>query len=91
MTRIGHVGGVGISLRTGDLIACQMVEEKQRIASETLPLLHFILPKHGLCKNCWKLSFMFIEHGIFMFRGLRGRERMIVGFTTTCAISAYHH
>jgi hypothetical protein len=34
---------------------------------------------------------MFIEHGIFMFIGLRGRERMIVGFTTTCAISAYHH
>jgi hypothetical protein len=21
----------------------------------------------------------------------RGRDRMIVGFTTTCAISAYHH
>jgi len=24
-------------------------------------------------------------------RGLRGRDRMIVGFTTTCAIGAYHH
>jgi hypothetical protein len=24
-------------------------------------------------------------------RGLRGRDRMVVGFTTTCAISAYHH
>jgi len=24
-------------------------------------------------------------------RGPRGRERMIVGFTATCAISAYHH
>jgi hypothetical protein len=24
-------------------------------------------------------------------RGHRGRDRMIVGFTTTCAISAYHH
>ena len=23
--------------------------------------------------------------------GHRGRDRMIVGFTTTCAISAYHH
>jgi hypothetical protein len=22
---------------------------------------------------------------------LRGRDRMVVGFTTTCAISAYHH
>ena len=26
-----------------------------------------------------------------MNRGRRGRDRMEVGFTTTCAISAYHH
>ena len=38
MTRIGHVGGVGISLRTGDLIVCQMEEEKQRIAWETFAM-----------------------------------------------------
>jgi hypothetical protein len=24
-------------------------------------------------------------------RGLRGRDRMFVGFTTICTISAYHH
>jgi hypothetical protein len=24
-------------------------------------------------------------------RGRRGRDRMVVGFTTTCAISAYRH
>ena len=24
-------------------------------------------------------------------RGCRGRDRMVVGFTTTCAISAHHH
>jgi len=23
--------------------------------------------------------------------GCRGRDRMVVGFTTTCVISAYHH
>jgi len=23
--------------------------------------------------------------------GRRGRDRMVVGFATTCAISAYHH
>ena len=23
--------------------------------------------------------------------GRRGRDRMVVGFTTTCAISAYHY
>jgi len=25
------------------------------------------------------------------YRGRRGRDRMVVGFTTTCAFSAYHH
>jgi len=25
------------------------------------------------------------------FRGRRGHDRMVVGFTTTCAISVYHH
>jgi hypothetical protein len=24
-------------------------------------------------------------------RGRRGRDRVVVGFTTTCATSAYHH
>jgi len=28
---------------------------------------------------------------IIMIRGRRGRYRMVVGFRTTCAISAYHH
>jgi len=31
-----------------------------------------------------------IKHNI-QTRGSRGRDRMIVGFTTTCVISAYHH
>ena len=26
-----------------------------------------------------------------VYRGRRGRDRMVVGFTTTYAISAYHH
>jgi hypothetical protein len=28
---------------------------------------------------------------IFSISGRRGHDRMVVGFTTTCAISAYHH
>jgi hypothetical protein len=34
---------------------------------------------------------MYINHGstIHTFGGRRGRERMVVEFTTTCAISAY--
>jgi cysteine synthase len=27
----------------------------------------------------------------FLNRGCRGRDRIVVGFTTICAISAYHH
>jgi hypothetical protein len=27
----------------------------------------------------------------YKYRGRRGRERMVVGFTATYAISAYHH
>jgi len=28
---------------------------------------------------------------LFVFLSRRGHDRMVVGFTTTCAISAYHH
>jgi hypothetical protein len=39
---------------------------------------------------------MFLHiHGSFLVldetRGRRGRDRMVVGFTATYAISAYHH
>jgi hypothetical protein len=26
-----------------------------------------------------------------LYKGCRGRDRIVVGFTTTCAISVYHH
>jgi len=32
-----------------------------------------------------------IYHSSLFFRGSRGHDRMVVGFTTTCAISDYHH
>ena len=28
---------------------------------------------------------------LYVYLKYRGRGRMVVGFTTTCAISAYHH
>jgi len=31
------------------------------------------------------------NYNYLYFRGHHGRDRMVVGFTTTCAISAYHH
>jgi len=32
-----------------------------------------------------------MENTICILRGRRRRDRMVVGFTATCAISAYHH
>jgi len=37
-------------------------------------------------------SFIFVISFVFeSSRGRRGGDRMVVGFTTTCATSAYHH
>jgi len=35
--------------------------------------------------------YVFIIGGKCLTRGRCGRDRMVVGFTTTYAISAYHH
>jgi hypothetical protein len=35
---------------------------------------------------CTSYVYLYLKKG-----GRRGRYRMIVGFTTKCAISAYHH
>ena len=31
------------------------------------------------------------KHKLILYRGLCGCDCIVVGFTTTCAISAYHH
>jgi hypothetical protein len=40
----------------------------------------------SVCFGVWRCSYSF-----YYLRGSRGRDRMVVGFTATCAISAYHH
>jgi hypothetical protein len=35
--------------------------------------------------------FLASQYNIKLHLDSRGRDRMVVGFTTTCAISAYHH
>jgi hypothetical protein len=43
------------------------------------------------CKENKKI---FLMEKLFILKfvwGRRGRDRMVVGFTTTCAISAYNH
>jgi len=38
----------------------------------------------------YKLTYLFTSIS-FLTRGRHGRDRMVVGFTTTYAISDYHH
>jgi hypothetical protein len=38
-----------------------------------------------------RLPMMFVNNDKVRRRGHHGRDRMVIGFTTTCAISAYHH
>jgi hypothetical protein len=64
-----------------------------------LIIIHYLLQIYinsWLYKNILHLNFFF-TNGTFLYnflteiRGRRGRDRMVVGFTTTYAISAYHH
>jgi hypothetical protein len=38
-----------------------------------------------------KQSIQRLEHSHYCERGRRGRDRMVVGFTTTCAMNSYHN
>ena len=42
----------------------------------------------GMTSKCVTFNNSYI---VFFYGGRRSRDRMIVGFTTTCAISAYHN
>jgi hypothetical protein len=39
------------------------------------------------------LLFIYLKENtiLYLFGGCRVRDHIVVGFTTTCAISAYHH
>ena len=49
----------------------------------------FVLP-NGNYVNILFRNLCYVRDFTFKCRGPRGRDRIIVGFTTTCAISAYH-
>jgi hypothetical protein len=57
--------------------------QQSHIACFSIPLLLCLL---SLC--CVNLI---ITYSIYIDRGRRGHDRMVVGITTTYAISAYHH
>ena len=53
---------------------------------------------HGGIKGFNKVNLLFLDFNLFYhdikiiyLRGSRDRDRMVVGFATTSAISAYHH
>jgi hypothetical protein len=48
---------------------------------------------NSICCNYFDVLvyYPFIHAHLLAYRGRRGRERMIVGFTTTCVLGAYHH
>ena len=50
-----------------------------------------IFSDHGMTEISPARSVNLTGENITYLRGCRGRDRMVVGFTTTCAISAYHH
>ena len=41
--------------------------------------------------KCFNEIFLVKGNNSLKNRGCRGRDRMVVGYTTTYAISAYHH
>ena len=61
-----------------------------------ISIKHRILPTFNIKQNsiliaCVPLTFHLLNY-IHIYRGnTRGRERMVVGFTTTRPISVYHH
>jgi hypothetical protein len=53
------------------------------------PCIHMGVLQEGLImEGC---SLYISAHYTQPNRGRRGRDRMVVGYTTTCTISAYHH
>jgi hypothetical protein len=54
-------------------------------------LFYAFVKKAFVIKNKCKFSYILHYNCFNLFRGRRGGDRMVVGFTTTYAISAYHH
>jgi hypothetical protein len=58
---------------------------------------HTIYIFHFMCCSCWRVCIcsqlyytIYITLISIVFQGRRGRDRMVVGYTTICVIRAYH-
>jgi hypothetical protein len=86
-TTEGYDLGFGVYQRTKDekQHAGKMVAiiPTQRVDSHLVPEDGSVAVKEpGICK---------FRQCFIILGGRRGRDRMVVGFTTTCAINTYHH
>ena len=41
--------------------------------------------------NIHTSNYIYMKHPLILTWGRRGRDRVVVGFTTTCAINTYHY
>ena len=64
-------------------------DERQHVQINNQLDTYFILWKHYVIKFITDLGQVGFFYGYSGVR--RGRDGMVVRFTTTCAISAYHH
>jgi hypothetical protein len=101
MAIVGHQNHKAINIRKSN------IEHKIVILYEMVWLVGFILFKatsNNISVISWRSVLLVDETGgprenhwnqyiymSFHIRGHRGRDRMVVGFTTTYVISAYHH
>jgi hypothetical protein len=74
-----HFGNIISTLLSYDAIFFQQLIEKNNLNGFLSSFVFDVFCKHGCC-------YFFVIRS-----GRRGRDRMVVGFTTTCTISIYHH
>ena len=59
--------------------------------ASSLNLLYFFMCLLYVMSQAVFFAYMTIQFIIINFGGRCGRDRKVVGFTTTCVISAHHH
>ena len=60
-------------------------------APEFTTILYWGPNTHSIFWFCWAFCLSIVRLSPIYERGRCGRDRKVVGFTTTCTISAYHY
>jgi len=67
--------------------AIYMICEQQTNSEHKHKSENLLMKNSQLCE----IFLLDMNKSLVLCGGRRGRDSMVVGFTTTCAISAYHH